>query len=256
MNSILGRSARIAAATAAAVTLAWATAGAAGPTFLAWGACRGAPTASAAAVFDCNPTAASGYVLVGTFGLADSLKGAYAMEANLDLTFPGVSAVPAFWEISQAGCNATGLVTIKNPPDDCSGHASAFCAGDTTLCDILYSSASIRGPNTLRLAFTVSRARADSVDLAPLPDRYHGFSLFLLMGNAGLCSGCLEPVAIVWNTGYLFSVDLNGQDRPVVGVDSGDPMAEPCAAVNGGASACGATPVRSRTWGALKALYR
>jgi len=239
---------------AAAPAHAGASDGAIGPTFLSWSGCSGASPSSIP--FDCQPEGGSVYTIVGSFALSEAIDHAVSMDVNLDVVFPTLTTIPDFWNVGADGCSPQSLMLVRTAPSDCDGAGNAFCSGDSTLCDMLYTTIVASGPGRLRIAITLSRAEPGGVPLAALPERYFAFAINVPMTHAQTCGGCVAPARLIWSNGTIYSLDDLGLPRAPVTVDADYSGAGACAVVNTDASNCGTSPVLRTTWGRLKSLYR
>lgn len=228
-----------------------------GPTYLAWSACSGDPLAVGNVQFDCDPNGGAIYTLVGSFSVSEAVSRVVSMSADVQILFPALSDVPAFWNTKLGGCNASALVLAKNLAQGCDGHLSAFCSGDSNACDVIYETTITPGTGSLTLDITLTRGPFGSVSLMAAPQRYFAFAVSLPMSNAAHCSGCGAAAAALWTNATIYAVDEFDQPLPPIIVGSSYPGSLSCAGINGGtAIGCGGTPVRRSSWGGLKALYR
>lgn len=226
-----------------------------GGTYLTWWACPGDVHAAPGVPFDCIADGGSVYTLVGTFTLTDDVQNVVSMDADVNIAFPGLPAVPPFWQVDPVGCNPSAISLVKTMPRDCGGHLNAFCGGDSGQCDLVYSASVAPNSNVLRLSITAGRDFLHTVNLAG-GQRYFGFAINFPMTGAASCVGCASPSAIGFSKATIYSVDGAGQLKPPSTVSGSFPGSIACATANDGFSECITVPVRRATWGRLKSLYR
>lgn len=177
------------------------------------------------------------------------LDGLLEMQALPDLD------AASFWNVDATGCGATGLNANQARPAVavCGTAPNAYTAAWSPAGSGNAIAALRRGPAIQRLAFTVFRPSVLSVTAN---QKVFGAQIFFNNnGDLGAsCGGCLSPVAMVWNsgkpgTGGTPATELTGPTGFAPGVNN-------CVGFNGGASNCAAVPVKNRSWGQLKSLYR
>jgi len=221
-----------------------------GATFLTWWSCPGDRNSAPGVPFDCIGDGGAVYTLVGTFAVSRDVSKATSMDADVTLAFPGAPAVPDFFQVGWNGCNPFAFQGLKSMPAGCADHVNAFCGGDTSQCDLLYSTIDDSSPNVLRLSFTI--AAATPVHLSA-GTRYFAFALNIPMQGAAGCSGCTTPCAIGFGRG---TINTDGEVPVAQTVSGSFPGANACATANDGYSECSTVPVRRTSWGRLKSLYR
>jgi hypothetical protein len=220
---------------------------------LAWSNCLGASGATTSVTFDCDPAGGSVYELIGTFVIPPGLPNFIAMDVLLDVNDEGSAVLPLFWELEQGGCNATGIGISASKPSACSSHSTPWGPlGSQAFAVINGYAVGYTAPNRARLLATISRDASSPINLSGSPTRYFAFDLEFFMSSAGTCSGCSHPLDIVWQGAALYTND----GAPTSTLTALDPGSSYCASVNGGGTACSATPARRKTWGELKTLYR
>lgn len=226
---------------------------------LSWRNCAigstGEPFAAQNENFNCLST--SEYILYGTFRVPRGISEAIALEGTIDLTVESSSGLQPFWHFETdprfpRGCNASGI-EIKDAKGEfggCAEYATPWGEnGEQALAGTYYIPYPEGAPNRGRLLVDVSRKAQEPVPLDSLTN-YYGFHLVFKMTNAQRCSGCNEPVVLVWNSAGILSPD--GTTFEWSGYDNGS-----CARINGAStSTCGATPVLNTTWGRIKSIYR
>jgi hypothetical protein len=218
---------------------------------LTWNACNvdgGVPDI----VADC--ATGGPYELVGCFEAPAEMSGFVGMDIYIDLQAeaPGLSP---FWHFEDGGCNAGGLVV--------SGDRSAVTGGCTaptpwdagTSVSMTAYGAGLGGANRARLLCSVTRLSGTPLEAG---QNYYGFHLRVLTTHAseagGACAGCPDKMAMVWNQCDLFN--QGGVGPPVASVTAPGSHGS-CAGWNGpSTTTCATTPVRNRTWGQIKVLYR
>ena len=226
-----------------------------GATYLSWWACPGDRNATPGVPFDCVAESGTVYTLLGTFSLQSGVTNAVSMDADVNIAFPGIPAIPRFWEIDLGGCNPASFALVKGMPQDCGGHINAFCGGDSNLCDLVYSAFVFPNSNVLRISITAGRGFFHSVNLAG-GQRYFAFAINIPMYGSASCFGCAEPCAIGFSRATIYSLDDVGQLNPPATVSAAFPGSNACATANDGFSECTTVPTRRMTWGRLKSLYR
>lgn len=212
------------------------------------------PAAQANESFSCLGTNTT-YLLHGSFRVSRRIPEAIQLEAYIDLRVESSATLEPFWhfETGPAGCNATGIETkdAKSESGGCAAYATPWGEdGEHSGAGAFYTPYFQGAPNRGRLVVYVARSAADPVPLDSLTN-YYGFHLVFKMTNAQQCSGCNEPVVLVWNSARVGSPD--GTFFEWSGYEKGTS----CARINGAStSTCGATPLLNTTWGRIKTLYR
>lgn len=221
---------------------------------LAWNGCMGTSFATNTTQFDCDPFAGSIYSLFTNMSLDAQLSGIVALDGIMDLAFNGQTDVPQFWHYEQGGCNAAGIVLQKGRNTTVCGspNSSALCGTGGSACDGVITAYGLNygGPNRARLLFTMARASVNPTTLPAAPTLVFVCSLDFFMDNAATCAGCATPTSIAFNWATLYTI--GGVAGAVSSTDPGS--VQPSVCVN--ATTCDVVPVKNKTWGALKALYR
>jgi hypothetical protein len=213
---------------------------------LRWDACAGDPGASDSAHFDCNPAAGMVYSLNGTLLLDGPTPGVSVIDGVVDVR-TGAADLAPFWHFELTGCDSAGLALLCVRPPACSSAADDFCGPGGTSCQMVSTYVpGVAGPGTGRLYFTLYRPDESTAALTGAPTREFAIRLELHMGNGARCAGCADPVAITWVQAILYS-----PTGLVATLSATDPHSQATATAGGGM-----VPVRARTWGQLKALYR
>src|SRR5262245_34814103 len=232
--------------------LAIASQACAGPGIdLSVGACPGNPGSIGYDIaYDCS--SGGSVVVLGTWSPAENIPSLTNLDGTLEIFFEGLNLDQApFWNFDPLGCHEGGLNISHLRADGCSAPVSftntflGQSSGSTL-------TAARTGPSDLRIYFSCFRSDPVSVVRG---QRLFGFQL-LIDGTAaseagGPCEGCCFDPALVWLEG-----------RP--GVSDGaipTPLQIPTGFTPGFASDmhfhnCLPVPVRPRTWGQLKSLYR
>jgi hypothetical protein len=239
---------------------------------LAWNNC--ATTGGAA---DVSLPCAGGLPLksmYGSFSVDAPVTGFAALDFFIDIEVddPGL---PTFWQFNTAtsvGCNGGLAITQDFDPAYgglfCPGveyvygdyNTGGFAMGDAMEGKVLgYVPNQGGAPNRGRVVGSIFR-RADNTRNLNAATNYLGLVLAMNSLSAsergGSCNGCLVSSAWVWNQANIGAIPAsqNGPESTVVVTGPG--AVSNCATTGGGNSLCGATPTQSKSWGALKSLYR
>ena len=225
---------------------------------LTWGSCsRDGGTTNVNV--DC--TQSHVYHLVANLQVPRRVDCAVGMTAQFDMQIEGYVETPPFWHMEQGGCNYGGL-SVSASVGAIGGTCSAVSLADSAIGGMSAYGAGVRGPN--RPLFFVFLTRTSGAWLLQPGINYYVFDLRVATTASdkagGTCPGCQAKVAIVWNTADVFAIEGPGGQGPCY--DNDLLVENPgdvgwCATWNGASDeTCATTPVRNRTWGQIKAIYR
>lgn len=215
---------------------------------LAWNNCFGVGNASDVKTYACDGSLDGIYqylvpTLTPTFDIPFR-----SMDAILEFRSPS-GTLPDYWRIWGTGCR----------PGVFSAAGTVAGVGNTTDCPYVYGSLSVfmasdgvpggAGPDFIRMQFGATSGslvtlqagktyRAGVVRIDPVLDP--------------ACTGCAEDVCV-----RLVSINLDPIQYPGTAVTLTTPLHRNYVSWQGPPGLCaGATPLRDRTWGSVKALYR
>jgi hypothetical protein len=201
---------------------------------------------------DCASNTGS-LVLVASFVPQAGITGLVEVEGTILLTL-GAASVPAWWQMQPLGCRANSISMSFNFPGltACTrawsdGHELGGYAYDLSPpCCAL--------PNMARLRMAGAVTAADSVAVSS-SNEYYAFEMFIDRKKSvgtGSCTGCATAACIELRSIALSQANRLTSEPAITQADQNRFIT-----YNGANVAdCAATPVRNRTWGALKAIYR
>jgi len=237
---------RLLVLTSALIVLGAGVASAAVPgTNLGWDNCQ-TVASTANKNFACNDNGSS-FTLVGSFRNGADVADFVAVSAAVDVT-TGSPAVPAWFSVGLGGCRE-GELSLNN-------------VGTLTACTNPYTGASQGGgyvvesgsaPNRFRVRLDWARDVPGPLSGAALNSAFAiGLSSAASFDEGfGLCAGCNVPACFVLSALEVFS-QAEGRVRIIETADVRN-----FATWQSGTGDCpGATPAKSTTWGAVKAIYR
>jgi hypothetical protein len=206
------------------------------------------PPPAKALSFACNANTGASFVLMASFDPNVSQQ-CIAFEYIVDIESSGPT-LPAWWDFKNAGsCRSASMSMNTNfgatGPFDCVDPWS----GSIGLQDFSYT---VVG-NTVRIFGFGSAPATNPVPLDAATE-YYGFALLINRAKTaglGACGGCLDQVAIVFNEINLY--DETGAPHVMTGPAA---VQSNCAAWQGFANPCAATPTTKSTWGKIKSIYR
>ena len=188
--------------------------------------------------------------LFPTFVLAAPLDSVYTMELVIDVDV-AVDPLPAWWRMDPGECRAGGWTATGSITGSCSdpwsgaGVAAAQgwlpgTPGDTTRHGRLLVAANVLPQAAVALQPNVP---------------YVACRVLLRTNRTDVCDGCQTPACLVFNSVLIRR--LPGSSVEELLLDSPETPGANWVQWQGGAGAdCQSVPVRRRTWGAVKALYR
>jgi hypothetical protein len=208
--------------------------------------------------FACNTNNGTN-VLAGTFQLgAAGLAQTSGEEIVIDIGSASAT-LPAWWQFKNVGTCRTGSLGISAAvllsSVNCSDWGGGLAGAGLGAYNI-----GARGPNTARI---VAASAVPPSGLQDLSGGTEYFAFQLTINNqksVNGCAGCSTPVCIVFNSlnmttpvlanNVLLTGPSNGTDADFCTWQGG------AGVVVGGTPGCGAaTPTKSTTWGAVKAMY-
>ncbi len=209
---------------------------------LFWDSCNG----SSVRTFACNTNTGTDY-LFGSFVPPAGITAMTANEVVLHVIQPQGSSWPSWWEFKNTGsCRTLALSVSFNGTTDSSGTCTDYWAGRALGGIGAYQT---WAANIRRIVLVGAVAIADAGPVDPARE-YFSFRLGIdhraTVGSTA-CSGCAEQVCIA-----LMSIKLT---QPV-GLGDHLVTRERVSTVASWQQPCFIVPVRNRTWGAVKALYR
>jgi len=224
---------------------------------LRWDACLGDGGVSNKS-FACN-TNTGVNVLVGSWVTPVDLFNVTGNQVVVDLgTFGPV--LPAWWEFKNAGTCRQGSLAVSAAAAPTAVNCADWSSG---LAIGLLSSyiIGIKGPASARIIFATTAA-------IPIPDgivagqEYFSFQLNINHQKTvgpGACAGCDVTMCIALIAVNVTNADSRFDRQLRIGSGSGDTLADSFVLwqpVAGQTTCSRAVPVRNRTWGELKSLYR
>jgi len=216
-----------------------------------WGAC--APAGSADRVATCAGNIGEAQMMLSLAPQAD-VSQAVGWTLVVDLVVD-TDPVPPWWQLQPGGCR-DGQLHLAAPTGlegDCLDVWSAN--GAALIQGVLYPRP---GGDTrqLRIVVSVALPAPDAVTLLA-GQRYLASTIGIRFGmttGTDVCAGCLTPACLVFNSAEIQRLPgaPDPQPLPFVTPESGSGNQ---VTWNSGSS-CSIVPVRARTWGQIKALYR
>lgn len=186
------------------------------------------------------------------FILPAPLDSVIGLEVVVDIQH-SLATMPPWWELQPTGCRANALVVSGDFQldawcvDPWTGGASAGLQG--------YLIGEPRGgANQARIKAVVGVPAVQARSLNAT-DMYYGVKLVIRndkTAGTGACAGCLSPACLVLNS--ILVRRVSGGD--VFLQTPGPGNANWATWQGGGGASCLLVPVRSRTWGQVKSLYR
>jgi hypothetical protein len=229
------------------------TAGAQGEVFLTWYECG--PSGAHDQVTACLTNEGS-TPLYASFALANPIDDVVGIQITIDIQ-SSEDPMPSWWVMQGQGECRDGSIHV----------AGGFTAEEGECVDpwrqlgggeVLYDVGVAPRSSSQARMVGLWAIRADSARTLTPGTMYHG--LKFLIDNArsvfpNECSGCQSPACFVLNRIELLRGF--GATPPSVALETSGPLAANRATWRGGAGAsCEAVPVRARTWGQVKSLYR
>ncbi|MBI1799922.1 MAG: hypothetical protein HYR73_09605 [Candidatus Eisenbacteria bacterium] len=197
--------------------------------------------------------------LITSFISPDSLPALLGCAGVIDIT-SSTGLMPSWWDLGPGGCR-DGKISFS----------ADFTLGPFSCVDV-WAGLATGGLNyqypfdstnyqTLATALAVNHARVRTLQAVgtPVPvdslTEYYAFKVTVskaLSTGGGSCAGCLIPMCLVFN-----SISLS-QPAPTPDVILSTPIAAGSNQVTyqGAGADCNAVPVRQKTWGEIKSLYR
>jgi len=217
---------------------------------LNWNNCQSgsAPLPAKAITFACNVNSGASFTLMASLEPNVSQQ-VTAFEYIVDIESSGGS-LPLWWQFKNAGsCRSASMSMNTNfgatGPFDCVDPWSGAIGAQ----DFSYTVAN----NTSRI-FGFGAVPATTPVPVDTGLEYYVFALLINRAKTaglGSCAGCLDQVAIVLNELTLFN------ETGVKTIITGPAGVETnCAAWQGFANPCAATPTTKSTWGKIKSIYR
>ena len=238
-----------------------APAHASGSVNLAWSRCSGEGAGSQNAAFACD-TNAGQEVLVASFQLPADLAQVSGNEIVIDLLSQD-DPMPAWWDFKNAGtCRQTSLsLNFAQDPGDvvCMNWQGGVASGGIGAYDM--SGVPPDGNIDPSLA---TRHRKLKIALAVPPDALANllaeteyFSCNIVINHAktvgtGACGGCSGSVCLVLQDINVTTPVLANNIKMYGGTTPGSDWAH----WQGSVADCALVPVKNKTWGQVKALYR
>ena len=221
---------------------------------LRWNGCWG-DGAVANRTFACN-TNFGGEALVGSFVSPAAVHGVITHDFIVDVGFEG-SSVPAWWQFKNAGsCRLSSLVISTALPI-----SAVQCIDWASFGPLTTFIAYLTFPNltSIRGSLTVPSEAAAEISAG---QEYFSFQLAInhqkTVGQ-GACGGCDVGACISLRRLTLHTLPGSFDQFLSIGSSPGDQPGDARALwqlLSPGAICDLATPVRNRTWGEVKALYR
>jgi hypothetical protein len=258
MRRILGLS--VVAAMLCVASSAFAAAGVS----MRWTTCAGEGTGLANKTFACTSNTGSN-VLVFSFELGADLAQVSGNELVVDFLSQSAT-MPLWWDFKNAGTCRTGSLAVN----------VAFDANNVVCVDWAQglSGAGIGawGSGTPQLDGTVppalvSQHRRLTMALAVPPSGLQDlvaateyFSCNVSINNLKTvnttCTGCLEPICVVFNSLRVTTPPVNGQPINDVIIGNASSAGSNIVTWQGTGPDCQLVPTKNKTWGQVKALYR
>jgi hypothetical protein len=201
------------------------------------------PSASHSISFACDGNEGSDEI-VGSVVSPYTVSKLLGIEAQIWVCFPS-EVQPDWWRVDPPGCRSTSVTAdLISPPGSCFDYwaAAGGATGGITSFDL--------AGNGFRILID---ATVDSAKAGPIATGTEYFLFRLIIAHAkttgpGACAGCSIPANLTFAS---LGLRVIGQDYfSFSSVDRNNVVTW-----QGGGS-CYALPVRNRTWGAVKSLYR
>lgn len=191
--------------------------------------------------------------MVGSYLAPAGTQDVVAIAGYVDL----INTTPAlenWWKFGTGNCRPgafSASTDFTGGPFTC---IDFFQGQATTLSNSAIDGAG-RGPNTVRLRVLAAIVTGDTLMTG---QEYYGFKMNIsntLSTGAGACSGCLTPTCIVLNEITVEQPAVFNQDFVLTGAPVGGRDYITWQGSSAIAS-CATVPVRNRTWGQIKGMYR
>lgn len=196
--------------------------------------------------------------LYGVFQSPATLTNFTAIDCFIDLQVDAPALTP-FWTFQtaiSAGCNTQMAISDVRPASSACSATNPWGTGGGSGDNAIGYVPGQGGANRGRFV-TTSFRNATPLTTVTGGVSYYAWHIILASDAEAVdgCTGCSTPVAIVWNQANVSSATAQNASEAVVTVITNPGIVSNCATGSGG-GACGATPVKNKTWGALKSLYR
>jgi hypothetical protein len=230
------------------------TAKATGSLYLGWDDCPLGASAAQDRSIPCDVDSGENDLIV-SFSVPQAVDSVLALEITLDLQH-ALPTLPAWWQFGPSTCRAGAL----QADGDFGGLTScdAVWTGSETGGLQVYAVGEPRGGlNQARMRVALAVVMANRVHLSANTIYY---AARISIDNANTtgpqaCAGCAEPACVVLNT--ILVGRPPGSPSGNLLVESPGTAGSNWATWQGGIGAdCQAVPVRRRTWGQVKSLYR
>lgn len=191
------------------------------------------------------------FIAYGAFVAPSALADVSGQDIVIDILSESANS-PAWWDFTEGGCRPTGTLSMGFArPAGCTpykNHWSTGAGGIAVYRTSTTPGAPTPGPNRTRI---IGAAGIADANVTPITDAQNVFSFSLTMTAEGTaaCAGCATKMCLVLNQITLGT--LTGAQIPVT-----DPAVSRTITFNGAGPDCSVAPVRNRTWGQVKALYR
>jgi hypothetical protein len=218
---------------------------------LAWSDCLESGGGATTVAFGCAANTVT-FTLQPAFTLAAAVDSVVAIEGVVDVLSQS-GTLPSWWELQPGGCRGSALVALEPVGSGCS---DPWAGNGVSAIQAYRVSPETSAPDRARIVFTASVLPSQKVALQPgIP--YTGPALALgtqTTVGTNACSGCSATACLVFNSVTLKRVPgATGADIVI-----SDPASTANWAYWQGTTGldCAVVPVRNRTWGAIKSLYR
>lgn len=215
---------------------------------LRWDHCEGADQRS----FDCQLNSAD-HPLAVALEVQTTLDSVLAVEVVLDVQIEGTS-LPDWWALAPGGCRAGAL---RADTQFAGGSACADPWGGAAPAQVqgFLAGQPRGGPGQARILAVVGVPSNQVVTFSPgqVYDLIRVVLRSTQSAGTGACPGCATAACIVLNSVRIVRLP---QSDPVPDIASDGGAGVWARWQAGTTAACLAVPVRNKTWGSLKSLYR
>ncbi len=215
---------------------------------LSWIDCGAAGTVDQ--TFACNVNTGAPHTMIGSYIGPAGTQNVIGMSAVVDL----INTTPAlenWWKFGTGNCRPGGFSAST---DFASGPFTCvdFWASQATTVSNSQVNGSGRGVNTVRLQVGCALVTGDTLSAGI---QYYGFKILISNQNTLTCTGCLTPTCIVFNSITIVQPAGLHNDFFLTGPAPGGRDFVTWQG-SGALGSCATVPVRNRTWGQIKGMYR